>query len=144
MPTINRTKIVATIGPASRGPDVLRRLIDAGVDVFRLNFSHGTHEEHSAIVADIRSISRQMERHVGFYRICVGRRCVSTRSPATCWGVTPVVFADAAPPEQMLSQGIDWAKSHGLARSGQHAVLLRGQQLADRSDIRAVLAGAIH
>jgi pyruvate kinase len=61
-----------------------------------------------------------------------------------CWGVTPVVFADAAPPEQMLSQGIDWAKSHGLARSGQYAVLLRGQQLADRSDIRAVLAGAIH
>jgi len=41
--TPNRTKIVATIGPASRRPDVLRRLIDAGVDVFRLNFSHGTH-----------------------------------------------------------------------------------------------------
>ena len=43
---------------------MLRRLIDAGVDGFRLNFSHGTHEEHSAIVANIRSISRQMERHV--------------------------------------------------------------------------------
>jgi pyruvate kinase len=36
---------------------VLRRLIDAGVDVFRHNFSHGTHGEHSAIVADIRSLS---------------------------------------------------------------------------------------
>jgi len=54
---MNRTKIVATIGPASRTPEVLRQLIDAGVDVFRLNFSHGTHEEHSAVLAHIRRIS---------------------------------------------------------------------------------------
>jgi len=59
-----RTKIVATIGPASRAPDVLRRLVDAGVSVFRLNFSHGTHEEHSAVLADIRSASRAAGRHV--------------------------------------------------------------------------------
>src|SRR4051812_18794917 len=60
----NRTKIVATIGPASRTPQTLRRLIEAGVNVFRLNFSHGTHEEHSAVLADIRRISREMDRHV--------------------------------------------------------------------------------
>ena len=64
MSTINRTKIVATIGPASRTPAVLRQLIEAGADVFRLNFSHGTHAEHSAVVADIRAISREMGRHV--------------------------------------------------------------------------------
>src|SRR5215510_1197053 len=61
---MNRTKIVATIGPASREPGVLRQLIDAGVNVFRLNFSHGTHDEHSAVLADIRRISREMDRHV--------------------------------------------------------------------------------
>jgi pyruvate kinase len=60
-----RTKIVATVGPASRAPDVLRRLIEAGVHVFRLNFSHGSHEEHSAVLADIRGISREMGRHIG-------------------------------------------------------------------------------
>ena len=60
----NRTKIVATIGPASRKREVLAQLIEAGVNVFRLNFSHGTHEEHSATVADIRALSREMERHV--------------------------------------------------------------------------------
>src|SRR4051812_35830915 len=60
----NRTKIVATIGPASRTPQVLAQLIEAGVNVFRLNFSHGTHEEHSAVIADIRRISREMDRHV--------------------------------------------------------------------------------
>src|SRR4051794_12390867 len=63
LPTI-RTKIVATIGPASRAPATLRRLIDAGVSVFRLNFSHGTHEEHAAVLADIRSVSRDAGRHV--------------------------------------------------------------------------------
>ena len=61
---LNRTKIVATIGPASRTPEVLRKLIEAGVNVFRLNFSHGTHEEHSAVLADIRALSREMGRHV--------------------------------------------------------------------------------
>ena len=43
---MRRTKIVATVGPASRSPQTLERLVQAGVNVFRLNFSHGTHEEH--------------------------------------------------------------------------------------------------
>ncbi len=60
----HRTKIVATVGPASRPPDVLRQLIAAGANAVRLNFSHGTHEEHSAILADIRALSREMGRHV--------------------------------------------------------------------------------
>jgi pyruvate kinase len=59
-----RTKIVATVGPASRSPDVLRRLIDAGVNVFRLNFSHGTHDDHSALLATIRHTSREAGRHI--------------------------------------------------------------------------------
>jgi pyruvate kinase len=67
-----RTKIVATIGPASRAPAVLRQLIEAGVNVFRLNFSHGTHEEHSAILTDIRALSREMGRHVGILQDLCG------------------------------------------------------------------------
>jgi len=59
-----RTKIVATIGPASRAPDVLRRLIAAGVSVFRLNFSHGTHDEHAAVLGEIRAASHEAGRHV--------------------------------------------------------------------------------
>ncbi|NER00884.1 MAG: hypothetical protein F6K30_30035, partial [Cyanothece sp. SIO2G6] len=41
-----RTKIVATIGPATSKPDVLRALIEAGATTLRLNFSHGTHDDH--------------------------------------------------------------------------------------------------
>jgi|SRR5688572_788211 pyruvate kinase len=59
-----RTKIVATIGPASRPPEILRKLIETGVDVFRLNFSHGTHEEHEAVLKDIRAISRELGTEV--------------------------------------------------------------------------------
>jgi pyruvate kinase len=72
LPPANRTKIVATIGPASRAPDVLRKLIETGVNVFRLNFSHGTHEEHTAVVADIRAVSRKLGRHVAILQDLCG------------------------------------------------------------------------
>ena len=60
-----RTKIIATLGPASSSPDVLARLFYAGADVFRLNFSHGTHEEHAARVALIRALEEKAGRPIG-------------------------------------------------------------------------------
>jgi pyruvate kinase len=60
-----RTKIVATVGPASREPAVLRELIGAGVDVFRLNFSHGTAAEHAENVSRIREVSAELGVEVG-------------------------------------------------------------------------------
>ncbi len=54
-----RTKIVATIGPASSDPLVMRQMVEAGVDVFRLNFSHGTHEEHTVQLETIRRIAEE-------------------------------------------------------------------------------------
>ena len=50
-----RTKIVATVGPASSAPTMLEALIKAGVDVFRLNFSHGSHDEHASVAVAIRN-----------------------------------------------------------------------------------------
>jgi pyruvate kinase len=60
-----RTKIVTTIGPASREPDVLVELIEAGADVLRLNFSHGTRSEHAESVARIRAAAKRAGREVG-------------------------------------------------------------------------------
>jgi pyruvate kinase len=51
------TKIVATLGPASAAPEVIRQLIDVGVRVFRLNFSHGTFDDHSQLLATVRSVA---------------------------------------------------------------------------------------
>ena len=58
---MRRAKIVATIGPASRERGVLERLILAGVDVVRLNFSHGAHDEHLAVIRDVRDIAQSRE-----------------------------------------------------------------------------------
>lgn len=62
---IRRAKIVCTIGPASREPAQLRALIEAGMNVARLNFSHGSHEDHAAVVADLRRIAAELGRTVG-------------------------------------------------------------------------------
>ncbi len=62
--TIRFTKIVATVGPASSAPDMLTRLHAAGADVFRLNFSHGTHEGHAAALAAIRAAEAESGRPI--------------------------------------------------------------------------------
>jgi Pyruvate kinase len=59
------TKIVATLGPASDSPETLRKLFDAGVDVFRLNASHGTQEDHARRLQAVRQIAAERGEHVG-------------------------------------------------------------------------------
>ena len=58
--TRRRTKIVATIGPASASGDVLRELVEAGVDSIRLNFSHGTHDDHAATTRAVREVQEEL------------------------------------------------------------------------------------
>src|SRR6476620_7529364 len=61
---MRRTKIVATIGPASREPETLIRLVRAGMDVARLNYSHGTLEEHAETVRRVRDAAGRVGRPV--------------------------------------------------------------------------------
>jgi pyruvate kinase len=63
--SLHRTKIVATIGPATSSPEVLRELIKAGATTLRLNFSHGTHEDHQRSIRLIRQISFELNQSVG-------------------------------------------------------------------------------
>ncbi|MDD8014263.1 MAG: pyruvate kinase [Acidobacteriota bacterium] len=60
-----KTKIVATLGPASSSPEVIERMISAGVDVFRLNFSHGHHDGHAKNIRSIRRITARLRMHAG-------------------------------------------------------------------------------
>ncbi|MEX6503609.1 pyruvate kinase [Pseudomonas zhanjiangensis] len=62
--TLRRTKIVATLGPSSNSPEVLEQLILAGLDVARLNFSHGSPEEHKARARLVRDLAAKHGRHV--------------------------------------------------------------------------------
>lgn len=62
---MRKAKIVATIGPASDSEQVLESLIRAGMDVARLNFSHGTHDQHQVRVSRIREVSRRLNMPVG-------------------------------------------------------------------------------
>ncbi|EWY37154.1 pyruvate kinase [Skermanella stibiiresistens SB22] len=60
-----RAKIVATVGPASSSPEMLKKLLEAGVDTFRLNFSHGTHDDHAKVHAAIRALEAEVARPIG-------------------------------------------------------------------------------
>ena len=62
MRRFRNAKIVATLGPASDTAEIIRRLFEAGADVFRLNFSHGTHEEHRRRIATIRALEGKSAR----------------------------------------------------------------------------------
>ena len=61
---MRKTKIIVTIGPSSRDPEMLEKFITRGIDCARLNFSHGTLDEHAEVIKNIRDISKKHGRHV--------------------------------------------------------------------------------
>lgn len=61
---MNRAKIIATVGPATESPEMLQKLMEAGVNVFRLNFSHATPEIHAERVDNIRAIAKKLKKSV--------------------------------------------------------------------------------
>ena len=62
---MKKTKIVCTIGPASESEDMLEKLMKAGMNVARLNFSHGSHDEHAARIRSIRKVAKKLEKNIG-------------------------------------------------------------------------------
>ena len=60
-----KTKIIATVGPASDNKEMLTSLINAGVNVFRLNFSHGTHDQHAKVIDTVAAINQELGTNIG-------------------------------------------------------------------------------
>lgn len=74
IPRTPRTKILATLGPASSAPAVVRKMYEAGLDAVRLNFSHGTISEHAEKVALVRELNRKLRRHILILQDLKGNR----------------------------------------------------------------------
>jgi len=75
--SLRKTKIVATIGPASDSPEILKQMIAAGMNVARLNLSHGTYEEHQARLDRIRDTANEVGVQIA---IMVDTRGIEVRS----------------------------------------------------------------
>lgn len=90
---MRHTKIIATVGPASQSDAILAELVAAGVDVFRLNFSHGTQETHGEVFHRLRAASSGGQRHVAIMQDLAGPKIRTGRLA----GGGPIQLVDGAP-----------------------------------------------
>ncbi len=149
-----RTKIICTLGPASDRASVLRKMMRAGMDVVRLNFSHGTPEGHLACIRLVRELNKKMRRHVRIlgdlegYRMRIGElkdgRPVEVRKREVLWLTT----------ENILGEGdripFDWAGSLKPIKPGCHIYIDDGNIIlkveardAKNLKTRVIVGGAI-
>lgn len=77
MPKHSRAQIIATIGPASKNPKILKKMIQHQMDLARLNFSHGTYEEHAKYIHAIRTVAKQLKKQIPIIQDLSGPRVQS-------------------------------------------------------------------
>jgi pyruvate kinase len=134
-----RTKIVATLGPASSDAKTLARMIDAGLDVVRMNFSHGTAEEHTKRVELVRSLARKAGRAVGVLvdlqgpKIRIGR--FRDNKIVLKAGEKFVLDADCAMGDEH-TVGLDYKKLPNDVRTGDTLLLDDGRLVLGVSSVR--------
>ena len=91
---MNKTKIICTIGPASRSPEILEKLIEAGMNVCRLNFSHGTHQEHAELIRDIRAVAGRLGAPVAILQDLAGPKIRTGKIGADKMGTGEVMLRE--------------------------------------------------
>jgi pyruvate kinase len=133
-----RTKIVCTLGPASSDPRVLRRLIEAGANVFRLNMSHGTLDEHAALIRAIRRAARSLNQPTGIlvdrFRpeapvLALRHAWENACSQTLAWGVEPVVVPLS--PKRGIAMIESWLRRNGVKKRRDYLVLLQSTKGRD-------------
>ena len=159
---MRHTKIIATIGPASASREVLDALVAAGVDVFRLNFSHGTHESHAESFARIREMASNAGRHVGIMQDLSGPKIrtgpLAGDQPLSLKEGESLVLAEGHAPSQpgriftpyaelvrsaqagarlLLDDGRIELKVVGRSAAGLDVVVVHGGALGGRKGINA-------
>ncbi len=141
---MRRTKIVCTIGPACESKDMLQKLFQAGMDVARLNFSHGSHEEHGKRILLLKEISRQTSKPLAILLDTKGPEIRTLMVPEEGVVLTPGASFTLDTSEETGSPkrvGITYADLWKEVSSGTHLLLDDG--LIDL-EVRAVGEGVIH
>jgi len=143
MSLLRRTKIVATLGPASQSPEILREMLAAGVNVVRLNFSHGTPEEHANRLEAVRRAADEMGVPLGVLVDLPGAKIRVGDLPGggvdLAAGDQVVLSAGAAPEEGTIP--VDYPHLADDVRPGQHVFMQDGELDLVVSD---VVAGRVH
>ena len=136
-----KAKIVATIGPASQSEAVLERLIQAGMNVARMNFSHGTHEQHAECIALIRKVSERLGVCVGILqdlqgpKIRVGELAESIQLTE---GETVILYATGTPPPDISEKKIpvDFRQLFDSVRTSDRLLLDDGRLALEVRSVR--------
>ena len=121
---VRYTKIVCTIGPASQSPATLRQMITDGMDVARINFSHGDHSSHGQIIQRIRALANEMQRPIAILGDLQGPKLRVGDLPAAGIQLTPgteIYFASKHPREGDIP--CQYADLPRLVHPGDHMLL---------------------
>jgi len=121
-----RTKIVATLGPASSDPATIARLLRAGVDVVRLNMSHGTHEAHREVYGHVRAAAKKLGRHVAIFADLCGPKIRCGKFPDGQLKLVPGEEVMIDPRVDKGGPGLIASQYRAIARDVQpgHRILL--------------------
>ncbi len=123
----SRTQIVCTIGPASWTPEVLTQLVAHGMDVARLNFSHGTYEEHAKVIATVRDVAAKAGHRIPIIQDLSGPRVQTGAAHHRDPGATEVITEkDLRDLDFGLSQGVDYV-CQSFVGSGKDMEQLRSE-----------------
>ena len=127
---VRRVKIVSTLGPATSTPESIRELIQAGVDVFRLNFSHGTHKEHAHLFNTVRQLATEIGKPVAVMQDLQGPRIRTVETedgePVNLIHGREVIIADTSSAEQGMV-AVGYPQLHHKVAPGDRILLDDGR-----------------
>ncbi len=125
-----KAKIVATMGPASQDESVLEKLLEAGMDVARLNFSHGTHESHAARILSLRTVAARLGRPLAILQDLQGPKIrvgVLPEPIALMTGQRVQFYPEDAPQPFGISIPVDFPQLFGVVKPGDRILLDDGR-----------------
>ncbi len=125
-----RTKIVCTLGPASGTEDIIEKMVDAGMNVARLNFSHGSHEDHARLIERIRSVAEKTGEPIAIMQDVQGPKIRLGKLPKEGVAIQPgetVLFDTARDTYEDGIIPIDYEKLHTFLKKGERILIDDGR-----------------